>query len=435
MSASDGGAMLWAAPLELAGDNGSGVTFTHYGFVDATGKLVVPQRYDGYRYCTDRSGRTAFVIASLGEQKNDIYDLSGNLLMQSPTPDTLCGGVDRVIIRHVIDAENGKVDEGLLNVVTRKVEVPIARNRHLTVVNPVTVNVSDPSGEYFYELLNHARIPHPGFLDDQVTIGDDSPLLVTDRRRDLTTKDVKVGAIDLTGTWLLKPSLAEATAFHNGFSVIPSGEQRTFMNTSMKALGGTWDEIEEVSSDPGNVVVGYLVTRGAEHGLLGLELSTIISPGLADLSCANDTGVCAVTESGATSMVQLPSSEAKPLPQGFTRVLSPAFFADAAPGDGQYSQRIYLAGSGSVVTLSASSECEAVANIWVACVPAVGMAAPVVLNAAGQVTAFASIAAVADPVPEAGTAYYWATSGGIEGFVDGDGTWRYQQSRYTQLED
>lgn len=422
--------MLWAAPLELAGDNGSGVTFTHYGFVDVNGKLVVPQRYDGYQYCTDRSGRTAFVIASLGEQKDDIYDLRGKLLMQSPTPDTLCGGVDRVIIRHVIDGESGKVDEGLLNVVTRKVEVPIARNRHLTVVNPVTINVSDPSGEYFDELLNDARIPHPGFLDDQATIGDDWPLLVTDRRGDLTTKDVKRGFIDLGGKWLLKPSLSEATAFHNGFSVIPSGEQYTFMNTSMKALGGIWDEIEEVSSDPGNAVVGYLVTRGAEHGLLGLDLSTIIPPGLADISCANDTGVCTVTQSGATSMVQLPSSEAKPLPQGFSRVLSPAFFAD-----GEYPQRIYLADSGQVVTLAAKSSCEADGHTWVKCTSEVGMAPPVVLNAAGQVTAFASMVAVADPIPEAGTAYYWATSGGIEGFVDGNGTWRYQQSRYTQLED
>ncbi len=427
--------MLWAAPLSLVGDEGGEAVYTLYGFVDVSGKLVVPQRYDGYRYCTNKEGRVSFVIASIGEQKDDIYDLTGKLLMQSPTPDTVCGGMDRVIIRHIIDAEASKSDEGLLNVVTGKIEIPIGRNRHLTVVNPASVNVSDPRGEYFDDLLNNTRIPHPGYLDEQATIGDGVQLIVTDRRRDLTTKDVKVGVIDSMGGWLLKPSLTEATGFNNGFSVIPDGDQYTFMNTSMKPLGGAWDEIQELYSDPGNTVVGYLVTRGSERGLLGMDLSTIIPPGSADINCSIATGACAVTEGGATSMVQLPASEKKPLPQGFNQVLSPAFFAEAATGDGEVLQRIYLVGSDKVVTLAAKSSCEAAANIWVSCTSHAGMVAPMVLNAAGQVTPFASVAATTDPAPEAGYAYYWVTSGGMEGFVDGNGTWRYQQSRYTQLED
>lgn len=426
--------MLWPAPLELAGD-GRGVTYTHYGFVDISGKLVVSQRYESYQYCTNRDGRASFVIASLSGQKDDIYDLTGKLLRPSPTTDTLCGGVDRVIIRHVIDGESGKVDEGLFNVVTGKIEVPIRRNRHLTVVSPAIVNVSDPSGEYFDDLLNNARIPHPGFLDEQASIGQDLALIVTDRRRDLTSKSVKVGVIDTMGKWLLKPSLEEAYGFDGGFSIIRVGEKYTFLDTAMKQTGGTWDEIDSVFSDSTRSVVGYEVSGDAGRGLLGVDVTVIVQPGTADIDCEADTGVCAVTEAGATSMVALPGAAKTPLPRGFSVALSPSFYADRLPGAGNFSQRIFVVGTGQVVTLAADSACEARTNTWLQCEPGAGMAPPVVLDASGTVTPFSSVMAVADPIPEVGASYYWATSGGIEGFIDSKGTWRYQQSRYTQLED
>jgi len=42
---------------------------------------------------------------------------------------------------------------------------------------------------------------------------------------------------------------------------------------------------------------------------------------------------------------------------------------------------------------------------------------------------------VADPAPGAEGAYYWVTAGRYQGFVDAEGAWRYQESRFTQLED
>jgi len=425
--------MLWPAPLELAGD-GRGVTYTHYGFVDISGKLVVSQRYESYQYCTNRDGRASFVIASLSGQKDDIYDLTGKLLRPSPTTDTLCGGADRVIIRHVIDGESGKVDEGLFNVVTGKVEVPIRRNRHLTVVSPAIVNVSDPSGEYFDDLLNNARIPHPGFLDEQASIGQDLALIVTDRRRDLTSKSVKVGVIDTMGKWLLKPSLVEAYGFGAGFSIIRVGEQLTFLDAAMKQTGGTWDDIYQIYNESTGSVLGYEVSTGADHGLLGVDLAVIVQPGAADIDCGAGDGVCAVTEAGATSMIALPAAARTALPPGFSSALSPAFYGDQGSGEGR-SQRIFVVGTGQVITLAAVSSCEARTNTWLQCEPGAGMAPPVVLDASGTVTPFSSVMAVADPIPEVGASYYWATSGGIEGFIDSKGTWRYQQSRYTQLED
>jgi hypothetical protein len=435
MPASDGGAMLWPAVLNLPVNDGSGITYTHYGFVDVNGKLVVPQRYDGYQYCPNKEGRSSFLIASLAYEKDDIYDLTGKLLLTSPTSDTLCGGVDRIIIRHVIDAELGKIDEGLLNVVTGKIEVPIKRDRHVRVVTDEVVNVSDPSGEYFDDLHNNARIPHPGYLDDQAGVQDAQFILVTDHRRDLTTKDVKVGVIDGLGKWLLKPSLEAADGFAAGFSPIAVGDQYTFMDSTFAHVGGLWDEIDSISSDLTNATLGYLVTRGSDVGVLGVDLSVIVPAGSAKVDCDFSTGGCAVTEGEATSAVFPPSAAKTPLPQGFSLVLSKGFYADRLPSEGPNSQRVFVVATGQAVPLPPDSECEAVASTWVQCTSNVGMSPSVVLNAAGQVTPFASVIPAKDPIPEAGYGYYWVTSGRIEGFVDSNGTWRYQQSRYTQVED
>lgn len=58
-----------------------------------------------------------------------------------------------------------------------------------------------------------------------------------------------------------------------------------------------------------------------------------------------------------------------------------------------------------------------------------------IFDAAGNRADFASIEPIADPSGSGEPAYYWVTAGPFQGFVDAQGTWRYRESRYTQLED
>ena len=95
MPAADGRPMLWPARLVLESTlDFGGSPDVRYGFVDVHGKLVVPQRYEGYVYCPDATGRTAFLIASLAGRRAEVFDLNGKLLTRTPTATAEGGGAD-----------------------------------------------------------------------------------------------------------------------------------------------------------------------------------------------------------------------------------------------------------------------------------------------------------------------------------------------------
>jgi hypothetical protein len=137
----------------------------------------------------------------------------------------------------------------------------------------------------------------------------------------------------------------------------------------------------------------------------------------------------------SATLVVLPEGATTAMPAGFTQALSPFFLADDVNPDFSESNRIYAVAAGASVELAGPVSCIGVGSAWAACDSGAGMAPPVVIDTAGRVTTFATAQAVPDPSPTNGVAYYWVTAGSYQGFIDDKGTWRYRESRFTQLED
>lgn len=432
--------MLWPTRLHLEESSDYGdLDDVRYGFVDVTGTLVIPQRYDGYVNCPDATGRTAFVIASSVGHRDKVFDLSGKLLARTPTGSSDCGGANHVIVTVEIDAEVGTYNSGLMDVATGDLVVPIARDRHIMVVDAHTVNVSDPSGEYFLDLTTMRRTPHQGWLSKRPEGGDTKLFVASAKRQSPTAQsDPKVGFINRSGAWVLPPEFDNAEGLANGYFLITVGGKHTFLDAALHRTGGTWDDVAMVyrlqSSDD---LLGYKVTRGAQQALLGLDLKAVIAPGPVSITCEWDaSGACSlVAKDSRAFLVVLPAGAAMAMPDGFTQALNPSLVADNPdPEDGR-SRRVRSLVTGATVELAAPAGCAGVGLAWVACESGEGMAPPVVINDSGELTPFATAEAVADPSPNAGVAYYWVTAGRYQGFVDAAGVWRYRESRFTQLED
>jgi hypothetical protein len=428
--------MLWPARLVLESTlDFGGSPDVRYGFVDVHGKLVVPQRYEGYVYCPDATGRTAFLIASLAGRRAEVFDLNGKLLTRTPTATAECGGADHVVITEDVWGETDRHNSGLVDVTTGKVVVPIAKDRHVDVVDASTVNVSDPTGEYFLDLPTGKRTPHKGWLLEYAGAGDGKLLAAGAQRHRDSSDGAKVGFIDRSGAWALPAEFVDATGFFNGYSVVGLGPQSTFLNTAFQHVGGVWDEATAVEG-PGGSVLGYRVTLASEQGLLGPDLRVVVPLGPVSITCDGESsGACSVVAGTSATLVVLPEGATTAMPAGFTQALSPFFLADDVNPDFSESNRIYAVAAGASVELAGPVSCIGVGSAWAACDSGAGMAPPVVIDTAGRVTTFATAQAVPDPSPTNGVAYYWVTAGSYQGFIDDKGTWRYRESRFTQLED
>lgn len=431
--------MLWVAPLALEASVDYATDDARYGFVDVNGKLVIPQRYDSYIYCPDAAGRTAFVIVSSAGHHDEVFDLRGKLRARMPTNYTECGGADHVVVTDVIDGETSKYNSGLLDLTTGAMVVPMAKDRHIEVVDARTVNVSDPKGEYFLDLTTRRRTPHKGWLVVPVFVGDGKLLPATAKPPTYDSADAKLGLIDRSGAWVVPAKLDDVSAFTNGYSVIRTGTQYTFLNAALERTGGNWDDVSTIDSPRGDAVWGYRVTQADQHGLLGTDLKVIVAPGPVAIECDAEaaSGACSVVaKDGSTTLAVFPGGTLTPMPAGFTVALSPSFLADEVSSeDGNATRRVYAIATGVSVELAAPTGCSGVGKAWAACGAGTGMAPPVVIDTSGQVTGFATAQVVADPSPTAEVAYYWVTAGSYQGFVDAHGTWRFRQSRFTQLED
>ena len=445
MPASDGRPMLWPTTdvdyvAALYEDDWK------YGFLDSSGELVLPPVYSEYQFCPDASGRAAFLIANRPGRRAVVFDLTGKLLVRTPTRWARCGGAGHVIVEDPTDGEIGIRREGLVEASTGTVVVPMARGRELLVLDGHTVNVSDPSGEFFLDLATGARAPHAGFLAQEATLEGDAPALPATKKRvaPYGATEPRYGYLDTAGRWVMEPTLLAASGFTLGHAIVQDPSGYSFLDPALRRVGGTWDEIQTVDREAGGgQVVGYRVTRGDSTGLLGTDLRTLVEPGAGTLGCTwYDEGVCTLVEpDGHATLVTLPDGARTPLPEGYTKAFGRSFagaLVDNPEDDPEGNTSVvgvYALTAGRVAATGSWSGCQAVDSAWLVCQPRADAAPPLVLDTEGRQTRFREVTAVYDPAPEGGATWYWVIAGKYRGFVDATGAWRYRESRYNQLED
>jgi len=441
MPASDSRPMLWPTSITMTVWADSTTEITRYGFVDSTGELVVPARYEDYSQCRDKAGRISFVIALETGRKAAVLDLTGKVIAHAPTRSATCGPAGDLVFSKWFDAELGHHKDGLMDVGTGKILLPLVSGRHIQALGDgVLVNVSEPKGEYFFNPRSGKRTPHPGWLTEVVLEPGAPGLPATTVKFDQEVTG-PVGYVGLNGSWAAKPEFVEASAFRGGHAVVKLAEDRyTFLDTRLHRVGGEWTTIQPVEVDPtesGNVA-GYLVSGKDGQALLGTDLRTIIAPGSGEVECLSEAdGACSVLGAdGRRSLVALPEGKTTPMPDGFAHALSPSFVADGTQDGGNVAKRIEAIGSRGVAQLDHVSTCNHIGKAWVACDSASwGVLPPIVVDAKGRRTGFATIEPVFDPVGSGNAAYYWVVAGQYQGFIDGSGHWRYRESRYTRVEE
>lgn len=434
MPASDGKPMLWPLSSKVRLTNADGDLYDRYSFLDVSGTLVLPQRYSSYTYCPDASGRPVHLIANKSGEKVEVYDLTGKLLRRLPTLDASCAGTSHVIVTHWVEPELNQRNEGLLDLATGKVTLAIAKDRHITAINDHTVNVSDPSGEYFLDLSTGRRTPHPGWiLENEATLEAGAPGVPAAT----VPSGAIIGFLRLDGTWALTPRYDEVYGFTGGFARVHLDDgQWTFLDSTLHEVGGKWKEVDAVTRDRvvGWRTLGYRVANDGQQALLDASLHPVVPAQNAQITCNwGADGACMVTRADAVQLVVLPEATTSPFPAGVDQALSRWFGADGAPPSEEGTTRVLALETGVSVTLDAPTSCRPAGDAWLVCQPGGPTLAPIVLDRQGRRTAFASAQPIYDPVE--GTAYYEVTGGRYRGIVDAAGNWLYRTSIYYQLED
>jgi hypothetical protein len=440
LPARDGGPMLW--PVATTTDVGRNYYLSEgirFGFVDTTGTLVVPARYEGYEYCRDAAGRVASLLVTRAGRNPEVLDLAGNRIRTVPTDSARCGPVGTVLFsREYGGSESGVWRDGILEIATGKTLVGLAPKRHIAVVDGDTIDVSEPAGDYFLDIRTGGRTPHPGAVTEAEWQAGAPGVPAT-----ATDGGGLTGYIGRDGSWVLAPQFEDAGGFRRGHAIVTLGDDRyTFIDTHFQEVGGEWTEIDPVAIDRAADwdLVGYVVTGAAGTALLDADLRILIPPGDARIDCDSDpgTGACSVSApDGTESRALLPEGTVTVMPAGYSS-LGRSFGTDRVDtGDGgTANSRVLALATGAVVTLDGLSYCNGVGTEWAVCEPNDSQVLPtVILDAGGRRTPFATIARLDDAVRSAGGSYYRATTGRYTGIVDDHGTWLYRQGRFTELED
>lgn len=440
MPASDGRPMLWpTTSVRTVYLEGWTTEQVRYGFVDTRGELVVPARYYWYEFCQDAGGRASLVLAGSGEEQSDILDLSGQVIGHIPGRYAGCIGDSHAEFQTEV-SELGTIDvgNGLFDLRSGDVVIPVKRGRTVTMIDRRTVNIHRAKDEYFLDLLTGEKTPHPGFLTgypDPGASAADLALIpastVLIDSYDEPEEEPLVGYLDRAGRWALEPTLAQADPFRAGYAAVGDAERVHFVDTAFRQVGSDWSW---VSSTAWGYVVGGEGDDQSDPGLLGLDLRVILEPGTAETDCGWDSPqACGVyPPSGPARVLLLPEGTLTDPPEGFSGVLSRTLFTD---GDLETPARhIHDAATGTTFALDRPSTCE-MAGVWIACHPTAQAAPPAVHRSTGERTEFREVTPIDGAVLGSASGYYWAIAGSRQGFIDGTGRWLYSESRYTTLED
>jgi len=440
LPASDGKPMLWPLETEVSVTDYSGYqqAYPRYGFLDVTGTLVLPQRYESYQYCSDESGRPVLLIANRGgDARAEVFDLSGERLAQLPTERGDCAGPSYVITTNDgLDEASTQADvqNGLFVLATGKWLIRPIKGRQLASLRPGLINVTESKGEYFLDLNSGRKVRHPGW----VSWG--SSLAPGETRVPASTKPDggKEGLLDLDGHWLVAPTFEEVRDDGGGLTVRQRGdEDYVLIDENGRQLPGAWSQVDEVlGSEFGfdyGPVLGYLVTGGIGQALFTADGRELIAPGLGGITCDSDAGgACTFSpDVGDDQLVKLPEGTASPLPSGFSRAISAGFLGSARPNDEDSDDRILALATGITIETIPGSICAGAGPAFVHCGSETGPG--VVIDAHGP-TALASVSPLIDPA-SGEIRYYQATTAKFAGIVDASGAWLYRQSSYLRLED
>lgn len=439
LPASDGGPMLWPAPTQVTLGADDYLKTTRYGFVDTRGVLVVPPRYEGYEYCRDDAGRVTSLVVTAARRRAAVLDLTGAVVRTLPTGNGSCGPAGTVVFTRYHPMDDGRWEDGLMDVASGKVLLPLASKRHLALVDERTVNVSEPGGEYFFDTVTRRRSPHPGEVAESYLEQGAPGVPAT---VPTAHGGERIGYLATSGDWAIAPDFVDGYAFEQGFAVVElTGGGWTFLDVHGTRVGGEWGEIEEVSYEvPGGWrTVGYVVTGTGGRGVLDAGLKTVVEvrPGI--VTCDSEqAGACSVVpEDGPALRVLLAQGTVTEMPDGYDQVLGASFVATGDDGSAvDAGTRVLAVDTGLVIDLGASYSCQAVDEVWATCTASEGtVAPPVVLDSQGRRPPFSAMTAIYGATRPAEVAWYWATTARYEGIVDATGTWHYRQSRFTRLED
>jgi len=443
LPAADGKPMLW--PLQtlvsVVDDGGYQQTFPRYGFLDVTGKLVVPQRYESYQYCSDESGRAVLMILNrTTEDRAEVFDLTGRRLATLPTKEGRCAGPSYVITtRDGLDEASTRDDiqNGLFELATGKLVIPMIKGRQLTSVRPGVVNVAERKGEYFLDLNTWRKTPHPGWVSEWASMAIGAPGIAATTERDGGLE----GVLDLTGHWFIPPAYEEVLPYGGRVAVAQlHADVFVLLDDKGHELPGTWSEIDEVSPPAdafeGYSPLGYLATGAGGQALFNADGKLVVPPGTGGITCAIDsTGACGISLATAGSqLVTLPEGTATAMPAGFHRAFNGSFLGSSAPGEDGFDDQVYSLATGKTIQTVGNSTCSGAGSAFVVCGPDSEVLPSVVIDADGP-TSFASVTPLAEPDRSGKVTYYQVTAGKFSGIVDASGTWRYRQSSYLRLED
>ena len=431
LPAPDGQAMLWPTMSTVSTYIGWTDKARRYGFVDETGRRVLPEVYAHYEYCRDAPGRVSHVLGARPGRRIEVLNLQGAVIARAPTRDGSCGPPGWIVVTEPIDEVTW--NQGVLDLRTGALVVPLARNRRVSVLSDEVVDVSGPQGSYFLRRSTGKRTAHPGFVGaDLAAPGDAIP--ASNRPPD-SDEPGQWGYLRLDGTWALTPRFARADPFRDGRAVVQRGEDRyELLDERFRPVRGPWTGLTQLT-DTRERVVGYLASTDEGQTLLGGDLRVIVPAGPAAIACTAEA-TCSVRQpDGSASLVTLPDGAMTPLPPGFTQVLSPSFATDAQSADEPAARRVLLLATQQIVPLADWSSCETVGRAWVRCSPTSQALPTVLVDGQGRRSAISTIDAVPGAIEAAAPSYFWVTAGEYQGLIDDGGAWKFRESRYLRVEE
>jgi hypothetical protein len=440
LPASDGKPMLWPVSTPVSMYSGYQQLVTRSGFLDVTGKMVIPQRYESYQYCTDETGRAVLLIANRDSlARAEVFDLTGKRLATLPTARGDCAGSSYVITTNDgLDEASTRDDvkNGLYELATGKWLIPPTKGLQLTSLRPGLLNVTERTGEYLLDLNSGRKIPHPGWITSSAELNAGSPGLPASTARD----GGKVGFVDLSGHWLIKPTFTDAGSFSGDLAIVqPREGSSALIDAKGQPLPGDWTEIDAVTRTVGDGTgyqpVGYLASGPAGQALWDLHGNAVVALGTGAIDCSwEKEGACSLRlADGSAQLISLPDGTPTILPAGINDALSRTF-AGTAQSDPDGRGTVYSLVSQKMIETVGRSSCTAAGSAFVVCMPDSDVLPTIVINAGGP-TSFSSVTPLTDPGPSGDVRYYQVTTSAYSGIVDASGAWRYRQSSHTRLDD